>query len=103
MSKKYRSDALPQDETYIDQAIRETEESIRDAERELGRLRRQLAWLIQHRPKPDDGQLSLGDRARLEELGEITSEGANRKPLRGRKPVFASWRGAKATARAFPG
>ena len=36
-----------QEENYIDQAIRETEESIRDAQRELERLRRQLAWLVQ--------------------------------------------------------
>jgi hypothetical protein len=50
---------VPQEETYFDQAIRETGESLRDAERELERLRRQLAWLIQHRPKPDDAQLSL--------------------------------------------
>ena len=47
------------EQTYFDQAIRETEEAIRDAERELERLRRQLAWLIQHRSKPDDGQLTL--------------------------------------------
>ena len=50
---------MPQEETYFDQAIRETEETIRDTERELERLRRQLAWLIQHRPKPEDGQLTL--------------------------------------------
>ena len=50
---------MPEDETYFDQAIRETQETIRDTERELERLRRQLAWLIQHRPKPDDGQLTL--------------------------------------------
>jgi hypothetical protein len=49
--------AMPQDETYIGQAIRETEESIHDAERELERLRRQLAWLVQHRA--DTEQLSL--------------------------------------------
>jgi len=48
---------MPQEETYFEQAIRETEESIRDAERELERLRRQLDWLIAHRPKPDEAAL----------------------------------------------
>jgi hypothetical protein len=42
---------MAQDETYFDQAMRETQETIRDTERELERLRRQLAWLIQHRPR----------------------------------------------------
>jgi hypothetical protein len=49
---------MPQEKTYIDQAIRETEEAIRDAERELEKLRRQLAWLVQHRAEAGR-QLSL--------------------------------------------
>jgi hypothetical protein len=49
---------MPQEKTYIERAILETEESIRDAERELERLRRQLAWLI-HQNHQDNQQLTL--------------------------------------------
>ena len=58
-----------QDENYIDQAIRETEESIHDAERELERLRRQLSWLV--RQRADNQQLSLeGLGSRLATLAQ---------------------------------
>jgi hypothetical protein len=60
---------MPEDENYIEKAIRETEELICDAERELERLRRQLSWLVQQRT--DNQQLSLeGLGSRLATLAQ---------------------------------
>ena len=59
---------MPEDENYvlaplppthIEKAIRETEELICDAERELERLRRQLSWLIEQRPRADEAEKSF--------------------------------------------
>jgi len=79
---------MPQEENY--QPIRETEKSMRDAGRELERLRRQLAWQIQLRPKPDDGQLSLAID-RLSSNSNHSAKSANCRNLTSVQRSQANW------------